>query len=148
MFFIEFAHEERSPNSKRASATETNPAKGVADIFPSMHDFFNQRIWRTVGAAALAIAGVMAWYGDTLTAGAGEARYVFAYWAALLLFVLLALYMAFIDIRYIRLQYRLEQRDLFTKTLGAEKFRTSLKKGQGQPTNGNQRDGAESRPPE
>ncbi len=43
-----------------------------------------------------------------------------AYWAGFAAILLVALYLAFVDIRYIRLQYAIEKQQLFRQSLGDE----------------------------
>ena len=50
------------------------------------------------------------------------------YWLVFLLLILFTLYLALIDMQYIRLQYLAQKRDIFRGTLGDRKFRESLRK--------------------
>ena len=50
-----------------------------------------------------------------------------AYWGVFLLALLVALYMALIDLRYVRVQYSLGEKELFEETLGSEELRTALR---------------------
>lgn len=49
------------------------------------------------------------------------------YWSVFLLFLLLAVYVALLDLRYTRMQYSHGERELFEDTLGSEEFRTALR---------------------
>lgn len=48
------------------------------------------------------------------------------YWGSFFLLLLISVYIAFVDIRYVHLRYQLEQRKLFQETLGDEVFRKAL----------------------
>lgn len=107
---------------------------------------FNQRTWRTIGAGALVASAGMAWYAvgygvlrDTVLLLAGwmselppdaapehSGYFLFLYWSFFALVLLISLYMALLDLRYIRLQYRAERRAIFERTLGDSEFRKSL----------------------
>lgn len=50
-----------------------------------------------------------------------------AYWGAFLIALLIALYMALIDLRYTRMQYSMGEKELFEETLGSEELRTALR---------------------
>lgn len=50
-----------------------------------------------------------------------------AYWTLFLVLMLTALLAALLDLYYIRLQYRLGQREIFRNTLGSEDFRRALR---------------------
>ena len=52
--------------------------------------------------------------------------YLLGYWGVFLVFLLAAFYVVVLDIRYIRLQYLLAQRDAFHHTIGSEDFRRAL----------------------
>jgi membrane protein YdbS with pleckstrin-like domain len=83
-----------------------------------------QRIWRSIGAVALGIAALMVWNGVNTV---GLPAVVFwLYWAVMLTALLVALVVAWIDVRYIRLQYLLERRAIFLQTLGHPEFRSQL----------------------
>jgi hypothetical protein len=51
-----------------------------------------------------------------------------AYWGIFFLSLLVTLYMVLLDLRYIRLMYVREEKDLFEDTLGSEEFRQALLK--------------------
>lgn len=91
--------------------------------------WLTQRKWRTVGAVALAIAGGMALYGGGEVTEETSRVYLLVYWSVFLACFVVALYMAYLDLRYIRLQYLLSERDLYLETLGDEEFRKTLRQG-------------------
>ena len=49
------------------------------------------------------------------------------YWGVFLITLLVALYMALIDLRYVRLQYSLGEKELFEETVGSEELRSALR---------------------
>lgn len=85
-----------------------------------------QRQWRLVGAGAILGAAVMAWYGQYLAQERVSFVVQAVYWAVFLLLLLIALYVVLLDIRYIRLQYAIERRDAFLRTLGSEELRKAV----------------------
>ncbi|MDX9971964.1 MAG: hypothetical protein RBU21_03130 [FCB group bacterium] len=87
--------------------------------------FWNQRVWRVLGALALAACGGMALYGRQVAVSASPKLFV-VYWAGFLFFLVLALGIAMIDLRYARRQYIKERDELYRETLGDEAFRRQL----------------------
>lgn len=104
-------------------------------------DVLNQSVWRRAGAIAITIAVVLAV--AAIPTGVLRSTVIHAvrlamgeipeditantpllvcilYWFAFLAALTAALYMAFLDIRYIRLQYALEKRRLFRQSLGED----------------------------
>lgn len=69
----------------------------------------------------------MAWSGTRPGVTSLEPVYQIAYWGLFLVALLVALYMALLDLRYIRMQYTLGEKELFEDTLGSEEFRTALR---------------------
>lgn len=69
----------------------------------------------------------MAWSGTRPGVTSLDPVYQIAYWGLFLLSLLVALYMALLDLRYIRMQYSLGEKELFEETLGSEEFRTALR---------------------
>ena len=92
------------------------------------HPFFNQRIWRGIGTISLLVAALMAWYGVELLERVGSTIFFLIYWGIFGIALFLSLYMALLDYRYIRLQFKLAEREAFHDTLGTESFRSTLKK--------------------
>ncbi len=88
--------------------------------------FFNQRIWRAIGAVAIAGAALMAWHGAAEVTRAVPRPYFIAYWGGFVLLLLIALYMVLLDLRYIRLQLLVGRREAFRGTVGDEAFRRAL----------------------
>ena len=87
---------------------------------------FNQRIWRTIGTVAIAGAALMAWYGASEVTRNVPKPFFIAYWAGFALLLVIALYMALLDLRYIRLQFLVGRREVFRSTVGDEDFRRAL----------------------
>ena len=74
-----------------------------------------------VGAAA------MAWYGAQSRFFVDASLLYFAlYWGAFLFLIIAALFTVMLDIRYILLQHKLGEREIFQQTLGDEAFRRGL----------------------
>lgn len=72
----------------------------------------------------------MAWYGTREGFNNQEARALFIYWGIFVLFFLTTLYMALLDIRYIFLEFKLGERELFDETIGNEAFRQAIRDAQ------------------
>ena len=80
-----------------------------------------------MGGIAITGATLLAWYG-TAVLKAGASKWVLCgYWGVFLCLLVFSLYIVVLDIRFIRLQYLLSQRDNFEKTIGSEDFRTALR---------------------
>ena len=73
----------------------------------------------------------MAWGGTRSGVTCLSPLALLAYWGVFLVALLVALYMALIDLRYIRLQYSLGEKELFEETLGSEELRTALRERHG-----------------
>jgi hypothetical protein len=69
----------------------------------------------------------MAWCGTKSGVTSLAPVYQIVYWCVFLLLLLLALYMALLDLRYIRMLYSEGEKDLFEDTLGSEEFRRALR---------------------
>jgi hypothetical protein len=83
--------------------------------------------WRIAGAIAIGSCAVLA-YGGANWEVWKNSRAVFAlYWGGFGLLMLLAMYCALLDIRYIRVQYRAREREVFNQTLGEVSFRKDLR---------------------
>ena len=91
----------------------------------------NQRGWRRGGVVVLVAAGLMAWYAadsgvlrdtalhlsgllsdKTLETPSASLGFVLGYWGIFAAVILVALYLALIDVRFIRLRHALERREL------------------------------------
>ena len=89
-----------------------------------------QRRWRIAGAVLLVVSGAMAYYGVRLPFTRESPCVYIAYWSVFLAAFVAAIYCAFLDLRYIRVQWAIEERELFRQTLGDESFRKALREGQ------------------
>ena len=68
----------------------------------------------------------MAWHGGRTLGTEQTPTYLLLYWGVFLLFLLLAMYMVLLDIRYIRMQYLMGRREIYHGTLADEEFRREL----------------------
>ena len=89
-----------------------------------------QRHWRITGAIALAACGGMALYGVNLKATDVASWYFLAYWGLFFVLFLVVLYCVLLDLRYIRAEHAVWQREVFNETLGDEEFRRALREAQ------------------
>ncbi|HPO11906.1 MAG TPA: hypothetical protein PLI09_00555 [Candidatus Hydrogenedentes bacterium] len=85
-----------------------------------------QTRWRITGLAILAGSAAMAWYGVETLREPHSTMYWLIYWGIFLGLIIAAFYVVLLDIRYIRLQYALGQREVFRSTIGNEEFRRAL----------------------
>ena len=88
--------------------------------------FITQRGWRLLGIGALVFAGALVWFGPATLRTEPGLVFLCVYWGAFVLVLLVAFYAVLLDVRYIRLQYALEQRAIFEDTLGSDAFRKAL----------------------
>jgi len=82
----------------------------------------------------------MAWFGAVAVGTEKPLWFLLVYWGIFVLALFVALYMALLDIRYIRLLYLLEEREIFENTIGNPDFRKSLREAQSR-NNGAPQDG-------
>ncbi len=85
-----------------------------------------QTKWRIAGLAILACSAAMAWYGVETLREPHSTMYWLIYWGIFLGLIMAAFYVVLLDIRYIRMQYAIGQREAFRSTLGNEEFRKAL----------------------
>ena len=105
-----------------------------------------QSIWRKYAAFTLAGAAIMALYAavsgilrgtvyklvslfseaEVERAQIGSGWVYLAYWAVFALLLLVTLYIAVLDLRFIRLRYVVERRELFSRSLGNHESGESL----------------------
>ncbi len=114
---------------------------------PPGQGILGQRHWRAAGAACILAAGFMAYYAATsgllresvlhavtlLTsrspgdvAPVRSGIFQILYWLAFAVIILVSVYCAVLDMRYIRHQFASERREIFNRTLGDPAFRESL----------------------
>lgn len=87
-----------------------------------------QKHWRVAGGVGLAICSAMAVYGAKSEGLRRSPTLFLAYWCIFLVIFLFTIWMAIIDIRYIRMEYALGKKEIFKQTLGEEGFREALRK--------------------
>jgi hypothetical protein len=86
-----------------------------------------QTKWRIAGGIAIAVSALLA-YGGVHWDFPRRSITIFAlYWLVFLIFFVAALFLAIWDLRYIRAQYRSDERTLFHQTLGDEDFRKRIR---------------------
>lgn len=94
-----------------------------------------QAHWRIVGGVCLACCGIMALYGARLKATEIAPWFFLGYWGLFLVFFLVVLYCVLLDLRYIRAEHAIWQREVFKETLGDKEFRRALRSAQMKTTN-------------
>ncbi len=105
-----------------------------------------QNQWRAIASATVICAALMAWYAvrseilydsaahflslfsnDVNRAAVGTSVFFcIAYWGVFSLLIFVSLYVAALDIRYIRLQYVLGKREILKGTIDDTEFRDTL----------------------
>ena len=85
-----------------------------------------------MGGVAVACCALMAWYGAGTLRVDASPLFLFAYWGIFLGLLVVVFFTVLLDIRFIRLQYRLGEREIFHSTLGSEDFRRALGQAQQQ----------------
>jgi len=99
--------------------------------------------WRIAGGVCLAACGAMALYGVRLRASEVPPWLFLGYWGLFLVLFLVMLYCVLLDLRYIRAEHAVMQREVFRETLGDEEFRRALREAR---TKGNQKENADRGP--
>ncbi|MFA6239394.1 MAG: hypothetical protein WC655_00610 [Candidatus Hydrogenedentales bacterium] len=89
-----------------------------------------QRNWRIVGGVSLGACAVMAWFGVQTLALRHSPMLFLAYWGAFFILFMVVLYCVLLDLRYIRIQHAVGEREAFQDILGDEKFRAALRQAQ------------------
>lgn len=89
-----------------------------------------QKHWRIAGGITLGLSIVMALIGVNWTTLKDSPGVFFFFWGSVFGLLGITLLIAFIDLRYVRLQFQAGQRDAFKSTLGDENFRVALKRAQ------------------
>jgi di/tricarboxylate transporter len=87
----------------------------------------NQRTWRTIGGVCITGCAIMAWCGADFFNPPRSPAFLAGYWGVFIVLLIAAFYMVLLDVRFIRLQYHLGQRELFHETLGEEGLRKTLR---------------------
>ncbi|MGI6458580.1 MAG: hypothetical protein ACOX5J_00525 [Candidatus Hydrogenedentales bacterium] len=91
-----------------------------------------QTKWRIVGGIAIAGSVVLAYGGLHWNFPRQSLTHFMVYWLVFFIFFVTALLLAIWDLRYIRAQYRVDERELFRQTLGEEDFRKRLREAEQQ----------------
>lgn len=112
----------------------TKSVSGSPNANPPGFPIINQRQWRKAGALSIAACALLAWVGATRNFFLDSPLIGILYWGAFLVLMALTFLIVWLDIRYIRLQYALERRNVFRETLGEEQFRKELLKAQDKPS--------------
>ncbi|MEA3365495.1 MAG: hypothetical protein U9Q79_07625 [Candidatus Hydrogenedentes bacterium] len=86
-----------------------------------------QTKWRIAGGIAIAVSALLAYGGVHWDFPRQSLMHFALYWLVFLIFFVAALFLAIWDLRYIRAQYRSDERALFHQTLGDEDFRKRLR---------------------
>lgn len=87
----------------------------------------SQRRWRVIGGLALASSAAMMIFSLQIEALRNSQLLFWAYWLVFLVCLIIAVFCAFLDLRYIRMQQAIAERELFRETLGEESFRKALR---------------------
>ena len=111
----------------------TKNASGSPNGNPPGSPVLSQRQWRKAGALTIAVCALLAWVGAKAHFFLDSPILCILYWGVFLVLVALTFLIVWLDVRYIRLQYALERRNVFRETLGDEEFRKALLKAQQPP---------------
>ncbi len=102
---------------KSASSSATDNQSGK---------LLSQRNWRITGGVAIAGCAAMALVARTVMESGASVLWLSIFWMVWLLLLLIALFCVLLDIRYLRVLYRMHERELFKETLGNEAFRQAI----------------------
>ncbi|HUW60800.1 MAG TPA: hypothetical protein VMZ06_07305 [Candidatus Bathyarchaeia archaeon] len=108
----------------------TKSASGSPNGNPPGSPILSQRQWRKAGLGAIAACALLAWVGAKAHFFLDSPILCILYWGVFVVLMALTFFIVWLDIRYIRLQYALERRNVFRETLGDEEFRKALLKTQ------------------
>jgi hypothetical protein len=86
-----------------------------------------QTKWRIAGGIAIGGSAVLAYGGLHWDFPRQSLTHFVVFWLVFFIFFITALLLALWDLRYIRAQYRYDERELFQQTLGDEDFRKRLR---------------------
>ena len=89
-----------------------------------------QKQWRLAGLVTLGGCAALAFGGAVIRWQTWPIWAILVYWGFFLLLLLATLYIAVLDIRFIRAEYAVMKRELFKETLGDEKLRQALIEGE------------------
>ena len=86
-----------------------------------------QKGWRITGAICITISAVMAYFGvRDITSMTFSVPQLLVYWGIFLLLLCVALYIVVLDMRYIKMKFAMERREVFQQTIGEEEFRKQI----------------------
>lgn len=108
----------------------TKSASGSPNAKPQPANTLTQRQWRKAGALTIAGCALLAWVGAASNFFVDSPVVCMLYWGVFAVLMGITGLIVWLDVRYIRLQYALERRNLFRETLGEEEFRKTLLKSQ------------------
>lgn len=91
---------------------------------------FSQQTGRAIGAVCIVIAAGLAWFGGDFLRTKPSLAMLALYWGGFLIALLGALYMVWLDLRFLRHAYVSEERDIFKATLGSEAFQRAIREAQ------------------
>lgn len=90
----------------------------------------NQQTWRTAGIVLLVVCACMTIGGvkiEALRLWLHSSPWIFlTYWGVVLIPLCGAIYIAFLDMRFIKADYAAAKREAFLQTLGEKEFRMTL----------------------
>lgn len=87
---------------------------------------FSQNTWRVTGGVAIAVCAAMTLFSGFIVKQGTPLPILAAYWGVWVLLLLVALYCVLLDLRHLKMQFKMEERDLFKETLAEESFRAAL----------------------
>lgn len=96
-----------------------------------------RNLWRLAGILCLTGAFFLVFFSEVFLHREMEARIVMIYWGSLLCFLGGAVYIAMLDMRFTRLLYKKEERDLFFQTFTNGKVPEKEEDGGTAPEEGN-----------
>lgn len=125
-------------------AHDSEPVQGPdnrpAEPIPGL----TQRRWRIAGGITVGICALMAYFGADQPFLRESKTIFLIYWGIFVVLFIVTLYIVALDIRFIRVQHSVAERDLFQETLGDKEFREALQEAVRNASQ--QTSGAENRP--
>ncbi len=87
---------------------------------------FSQNTWRITGGAAISVCAAMTLFSGFIVKPGTPMPVLAVYWGVWVVLLLVAMYCVLLDLRYVRMEFLTEERDLFKETLAEESFRAAL----------------------
>ena len=112
-----------------------NNASGSPTDNKTSDPLIKQRTWRAAGVACIGGCAFMAWYGQGSFLSENTPLFLLGYWVLFLVLLLVAFYVVILDIRYIRMQLKMGERELFRETVDNEQFRKALREAKAEQNN-------------